>query len=120
MENKDKSEVRYDDNREDSEPVKRSGGAVSDGSAEFSGGDGEKADAAVNDSEESSDERAAREAKEAAEQQREVDETEIIEYAESTVEYRRAVSAFDPSETRPQRAEFWEFHDEEYERDGYF
>lgn len=49
-----------------------------------------------------------------------VEHTEILDNAQSTPNYRRAVADFDPESSEPQLAEFWEYTDAEYDRDGYF
>ena len=51
---------------------------------------------------------------------KEVDAEEINPYHRTTTGYRRAVSVFDPEDTRPQLAEHWCFVDPEIERDGHF
>ena len=120
MENKDESGFRNRFDKEgDAEDVKRKLKSSDDGD-KLDARDVSGSDVTDSGSEEGSDEGVLTEAEKRELELKKIDETEISDFAETTPLYRRAVSDFDPKETRPQLAEHWEYRDEEYERDGYF
>ena len=47
-----------------------------------------------------------------------IDALEIVDGAETTTQFRRAMALFDPEDTDVQAAESWSYRDAEYERDG--
>lgn len=88
--------------------------------AQSQGGDGAPVQAPSGEPEVVVESDGERELRERAEWLEVVDATEIIDGGHSTAAYRRAVAVFDPAETEMQLAEFWEYGDESYERNGRF
>ena len=121
MENKDVSRFRdFSDKEIDEEYERRKSNRSSDDGERSSARDDKELDASDDGSEERSGERVLSEAEQREAELREIDSTEISNDAETSTLYRRAVSDFDPKETKPQVAEYWHFTDAEFERDGHF
>ena len=121
MENKDVKRLRNEDNTESREEDVRSDVRKSDDdSKQLSRENSDGRDTSENGDEKGSDERVLTKDEQIAERYREIDETEILEEGKSSALYRRAVSDFNPRDTRVQLAEHWEYRDPEFEQKGHF
>ena len=130
VENKNITRVRSDDNRSgDTKDVGRDDRDTSgerkqvrapdsDGSEVTQRSGAEGGDSGV--VEETEEERKLREQREEREERERIAETEILDDVETSPRYRLAVSGFNPDETAPQPAEFYNYVDGEIEKFGHF
>ena len=123
MADKDQSTFREDDHkRSDDTRKSENTGDTSDERNQPSSSDNRKDNVSGEDSTAGSDTRTPEEiaAAEEEERLREIDETEIFDFAESSTNCRRAFADFDPDNKDVQPAEFWRYRDKEHERHGHF